>query len=484
MQRIHILRVIKGLPAFSAMAVTILSTAFLTGCFGDGKQSTIRPESDSAQVIQDVYALVTWIDVGILILVVGLFFYGIIRFRAKKGDEDKIPKQVHGNPLLEVAWTLIPAILLIFIAVPTWEGIFRANQPPSKDALQVKAIGHQWWWEFQYPDLGTVTANELYLPVGKSVIVETTSVDVIHAFWLPRLVGKIDSMPDRPNFLWFTPYNIGTYYGQCAEFCGTSHANMRFRVHVVSQVDFDEWLALQKEAPAGVSADFKAGQGLFVQKLCITCHVPPGTPITSTPIAPNLTNLPSRQTLGAGMIDLNQKNLVRWIRDTQQIKPGVRMGIKEKMGRFTIFKPFDMDDKEAGQIAAYLLSPAGRAPLPPPPPMVARPKADASAAKPEPKAEAPPAKAAALSGKSLISLKGCAGCHMVPGVPGAVGRVGPDLNKFASRPKIAGVLDNTPENLAKWLKNPPGVKTGTLMPPLGLSTPEIDALVKFLSTLK
>ena len=148
MQRIHIFRVIKGLPAFSAMAVTILSTAFLTGCFGDGKQSTIRPESDSSQVIQDVYALVTWIDVGILIVVVGLFFYGIIRFRAKKGDEDKIPKQVHGNPLLEVAWTLIPAILLIFIAVPTWEGIFRANQPPSKDALQVKAIGHQWWWEF------------------------------------------------------------------------------------------------------------------------------------------------------------------------------------------------------------------------------------------------------------------------------------------------------------------------------------------------
>ncbi|MEE8433541.1 MAG: cytochrome c oxidase subunit II [bacterium] len=473
------------------MAVTIFLSGLLTGCFGGGKQSTIRPESDSAQVIQDVYALVTWIDVGILVLVVGLFFYGIIRFRAKKGQKDRIPEQIHGNPMLEVMWTLIPAILLIFIAVPTWEGIFRANQPPSENALKVKAIGHQWWWEFQYPELGTVTANELYLPVGKSVIVETTSVDVIHAFWLPRLVGKIDSMPDRSNFLWFTPQNIGTYYGQCAEFCGTSHANMRFRVHVVSQVDFEEWLALQKESPAAVSADAKAGKTLFAQKMCFRCHIPLGIPFPQTRYAPNLTNLPARQTLGAGMIDLNKANLVRWILDPQKVKPGALMGLGYPFGS-RVFKPFDLNEKEAGQIAAYLLSPAGRAPPPPPPPVSAQPKAEAPAAKPEPKAEAPAAKpeppvespVAALSGKALITMKGCAGCHIVPGVPGAISKVGPDLNKFASRPKIAGVVDNTPENLAKWLDNPPAVKKGTLMPPLGLSKPEIDALIKFLSTLK
>ena len=481
MQRIHNFRFIKGFEAFLPLAVTIFLSGLVSGCFGDGRQSTIRPESDSAQVIQDVYALVTWIDVGILILVVGLFFYGIIRFRAKKGEEDRIPKQVHGNPLLEVMWTLIPAILLIFIAVPTWEGIFRANQPPSEDALRVNAIGHQWWWEFQYPGLGTVTANEMYVPVGKPVIVDTSSVDVIHSFWLPRLVGKIDSMPDRINSIWFTPQNIGTYYGQCAEFCGTSHANMRFRVHVVSQVDFDEWQAQLKEAPAAVSADAKAGKALFAQKMCFRCHIPLGSPFPQTRYAPNLTNLPARQTLGAGMIDLNKANLVRWILDPQKVKPGTLMGLGYPFGPRT-FKPFDLNEKEAGQIAAYLLSPPGKAPPPPPPPVSAQPKADAPPAKPEPRAEtAPPA---ALSGKALITMKGCAGCHIVPGVPAAIGKIGPDLTGFGGRPKIAGVLDNTTENLAKWLANPAAVKKGTKMLNMGLSKPEIEALIKFLGTLK
>ena len=194
---------------------------------------------------------------------------------------------------------------------------------------------------------------------------------------------------------------------------------------------------------------------------------------------PNLTNLPSRQTLGAGMIPIGQANLVRWIRDTQNVKPGALMGVEEPAGSRR-FKPFDMNDKEAGQIAAYLLSPAGQA-APPPPPVSAQPKAETPVAKPEPVAEAP---AAPISGKALITQKGCIACHVVPGVPAAVGKVGPDLTGFASRPKIAGVVDNNPENLAKWLTNPPAVKKGTAMPPLGLAKPEIDALIKFLSTLK
>ena len=461
MQRKQKRYLLKGIPALAAAAL-------LGGCFGDGLQSTIRPESDSARVIHDVYTLVTWIDVGILVVVTALFLYAIIRFRARKGQESEVPPQVHGNPMLEVLWTLIPAVLLIFIAVPTWSGIFRADAPPSTDALQVKAIGHQWWWEFQYPDLGIVTANELYLPNGKTVVVETTSVDVVHAFWLPRLVGKIDSFPDRKNFLWFTPENVDTYYGQCAEFCGTSHANMRFRVHVVSAGDFDAWVTRQKQPPVATSDEARGGQQLFVTKGCIACHAISGVPVAASTIGPNLTNLPDRTTLASGIIDNNPKNLVKWIRETQKVKPGTLMGIEEPPGSRK-FRPIEMTGQEAGKIAAYLLSKPGR-PAPPAPP----PRRGA-AARP----------AAGKSGKQLIVEKACGACHVVPGVPGTVGTVGPNLGGVASRPKIGGgTLDNTPGNMARWLKNPLAVKPDSKMPPLGLNDAEINALVRFLSTLK
>ncbi len=433
--------------------------------WGDGKQSTIRPETDSARVVQDVYSLVTWIDIGIFIVVAALLLFAIIRYRARPGQEEQIPAQVHGNAMLEVVWTIIPAVLLIFIAVPTWSAIFRAHEPPAENAFTVQAVGHQWWWEFRYEEQGFVTANEMVIPVGRPVIVDTGSVDVIHAFWVPRLSGKIDSVPGRTNTLWFTPEQTGTYYGQCAEFCGTSHANMRFQVHVVTQEEFDAWAARQQQPPVPQSDDAREGQQLFVTKTCVACHAISGNPVAVGVLGPNLTNLPERKTLGSGIIENTPEELVRWIRETQSIKPGALMGVATADG----YQPIDMTDAEARKLAAYLLSPPGEAP----------------AAATDSGAAAAMAPAGGKSAEQIIAEKACIGCHVIPGVPGAVGTVGPSLAGLMSRDKIAaGLLDNTEENLRKWLADPRAIKANTLMVTPPLSPEEVDTLVEFLMDLK
>jgi cytochrome c oxidase subunit 2 len=465
-------------PKRSATLVTtfaslapLAAAMLLSACFGwgDGQQSTIRPATDSARIVQRVYTMVTWIDVGIFLLVAGLLAFAVIRYRARPGQSDDIPRQVHGNAAMELVWTIIPAVLLIFIAVPTWSAIFRAAAPPTEGALTIRATGHQWWWEFRYPGEGLVTANELYLPLGRAVVVETNSVDVIHSFWVPKLSGKIDSLPGQINKLWFTPQEEGMFYGQCAEFCGTSHANMRFRVHVVSPEAFERWVAETQRPPAPQSEDAKAGEQLFVQKGCIACHAITGVPAAVGVLGPNLTNLAARTSLAAGILENTPENMVRWIRYTQDVKPGARMGVADpEQGGF---RPIDMTDGEAGRIAAYLVSPPG-----------------------EPPAMAPAAEqAAAMTGaaerempiEQLIQEKLCIACHTIPGIPTAVGTVGPSLAGLMSRAKIAGgLLDNTPENLARWLANPRAIKKDSVMTTPPLSEGDIAALVKFLTTLK
>ncbi|MCZ6749309.1 MAG: cytochrome c oxidase subunit II, partial [SAR324 cluster bacterium] len=297
----------------------------LAGCFGGGKQSTIQPESDSAQIIQDVYALVTWIDLGILIVVGGMLLVAMVRYRESRQTDVDIPKQVHGNIKLEIIWTTVPAILLIFIAIPTWQGIFRAAAPPRTEALQIEAIGHQWWWEFRYPTLGIVTANEMHVPVGKPVVIKTYSVDVIHSFWLPRLAAKIDTLPGKSNEVWFTPHNVGKYYGQCAEFCGTSHANMRMLAFVDSEADFDKWAARQEQAPVPTTPDARDGMQLFAQKACVACHTIKGMAGAVGVLGPNLNDLANRHTIASATFDNTPENLSRWIRNSQAMKPGALM---------------------------------------------------------------------------------------------------------------------------------------------------------------
>jgi cytochrome c oxidase subunit II len=456
-------------------AVLVGAPLLLAGCWGaanwgDGKQTTIRPTTDATQVIQGIYKLVTWIDIVIFIIVAGLLAFAVLRYRARPGQEGQIPKQVHGSAAMELVWTIVPAIILVFIAVPTWSGIFHAAHPPAEGALTVEAIGHQWFWEFRYPGQGVVTANEMVVPVGRPVVVNTRSVDVIHSFWVPRLSGKIDTFPDHINTLWFTPEQEDLYYGQCAEFCGTSHANMRFRVHVVSAETFKTWLQNEKEPPQPTTDDAKAGAQLFVTKTCIACHTISGNPMALGVIGPNLTNLHYRTTIGAGILENTQPNIVRWIRHTQEVKPGAKMGVAQEDGTY---RPIDMTDQDAAKIAAYLDSPPGAA-------QGAGASGGAAAAM-----TAPAAAAGGETAEQIFQAKACIGCHTIPGVPGAVGKVGPNLEHLMARPTIAaGLLKNTPENLHKWISNPKAVKPNTLMAPLPMTPQELDTIVKYLETLK
>jgi len=336
-------------------ALWVFAGALVAGCMGEGGsrwggglQSTIRPESDSARIIQEVYALVTWIDVGIFIVVAGLMLIAMIRYREGARKNVDIPKQVHGNTLVEIIWTAVPAVLLIFMAVPTWQGIFRAAAPPRSEGLRVEAIGHQWWWEFRYPDLGVVTANELHIPAGKPIVVKTYSIDVIHSFWLPRLAAKIDALPGKSNEVWFTPDAPGLYYGQCAEFCGTSHANMRMLTIVDTPEDFDAWVERTKSPPAPATPEAQEGQGLFAAKACVICHTISGVPGAVGVIGPNLSNLKDRHTIASAILKNTPENLVRWIQHPQQVKPGALMVL-----------PIPVDEAEAGKLAAFLTSETG-----------------------------------------------------------------------------------------------------------------------------
>ncbi|OLC46283.1 MAG: cytochrome c oxidase subunit II [Gemmatimonadetes bacterium 13_1_40CM_4_69_5] len=179
----------------------------------------------------------------VFVLVESLLLFILLRYRQRAGAAT--PKATHGHTALEIAWTLAPALILVFIAVPTMRTIFATQQPPAFDALKIEVIGHQWWWEYRYPSAGIVTANELHVPVGRPVVLEISTADVIHSFWAPSLGGKRDLIPGHVNRITFTAESVGTFTGQCAEFCGESHANMRLRVSVESDSAFRGWLAGQ-----------------------------------------------------------------------------------------------------------------------------------------------------------------------------------------------------------------------------------------------
>ena len=451
--------------------------AVLTGCFGGGLQSTIQPMTDSGRVIQSIYEIVTWICAAIFLVVTGLLLWAMIRYRYKGQDASDIPKQVHGNLVMEIIWTIVPAIILVFIAWPTWQGVFRAENPPAVTRLDVEVYGHQWWWEFVYPKQNVKTANELVLPVGKPVVLGISSKDVIHAFWVPKLNGKIDALPGQRNVLWFTPEKEGIYYGQCAEFCGTSHAHMRVRVRVVSAAAFSRWVERQKQPPAPATASALKGEKLFISKTCIACHAIEGSAVAAGVLGPDLTNLTARTSLASAMIENTPENLVHWIKNPQAIKPNAQMGVayQTEQGE-TRYKPIEMTDEEAGHLAAYLLSaPAGA-------------KAAAQLRPAEPKAAAGASTAAASSGgddAAAIQKGICWTCHIIPGVDNAKGTIGPSLKGIASRPKIVGVLPMSKANLRKWLDDPQAVKPGTVMPPAAaLSPAEKDLVVDYLLTLK
>ncbi|MQC19447.1 MAG: cytochrome c oxidase subunit II [Chloroflexi bacterium] len=322
-------------------AILVLALA-LAAC--SDPMSTVDPKSDHAETVNDVYIVVFWLAMIVFVGVLGATLVLSIWFRERPG---RVAKQIHGNSRLEVVWTLIPVVILVAIFVPTVAAISDLEPDDVEDlpanAVHVEAIGHQWWFEFRYPDLGIVTANELHVPVDRPVLVTLTSNDVIHSFGIPQLAGKVDMVPGRTNAIQFTPNEARdeAYLGQCVEFCGTSHANMRFRVFVDEQATFDAWVAnetAQAVAVESLSELAQAGSALFTNPLlavgatpCIGCHTVKGT-LASGTIGPNLTHVGGRSTLFAGVRDgfrgadspdRVQRDLERWITNPDDIKPGV-----------------------------------------------------------------------------------------------------------------------------------------------------------------
>lgn len=297
----------------------------LLACSGRFPQTTLAPKSDFGWAIDQLFTHILWWAVGVFVIVESLLLYVIVRYRHREGQP--APKPLHGHTALEIGWTLAPVLILISIAVPTMRTIFQTTGRAPESALRVAVVGHQWWWEYQYPDLGIVTTTEMHVPVAKPVAVAITSADVIHSFWAPELGGKRDAIPGRTTRVAFRADSVGDYSGQCAEFCGMSHANMRLRVVVDSDSAFAGWVRGQQAGPAPIVPGSLAerGQQVFARSLCIGCHAMAGIPSAKGVVGPNLTHVGSRATIAGGMLANTPENLARWIADAPSLKPGSLM---------------------------------------------------------------------------------------------------------------------------------------------------------------
>lgn len=317
--------------------------ALLAACGGAERfpQTSLDPRSDYAQQLDGLQDLTIYLAFAVGAVVFLILAYILVHFRHKPGAPQ--PRQVHGNTRLELAWTLIPAVLIAIIAVPTVRTIFATQREAPEGALQVDVIGFQWWWEFRYPmENGdtVVTANEVHVPVGRPVELRMTSRDVIHSFWIPQMGGKRDVIPGRINRIVFTPLEAGVYLGQCAEFCGESHALMKMRVIAHEPAEFAAWL--QSEAGPAVEPTDSAvmlGRQLVTGGACAGCHTVRGTNAVFGKLGPDLTHLARRMTIAGGILDNNAANLHRWIDDPPGVKPGALMpdlGLSEQEIRYVV----------------------------------------------------------------------------------------------------------------------------------------------------
>ncbi len=304
-----------------ALLVVLL---LLTACGGAHlPQSTLTPASDFSADLFELFKNVFWWAVAVFIVVEALLLIALARFRARPGAA--APKPVHGHTVLEIGWTLAPALILVFIAVPTMRTIFATAGHAPEGALRVEVVGHQWWWEYRYPTLNISAYNELHLPVQAPIQLEMTSADVIHSFWVPRLGGKRDLIQGRINRIAWRADSTGEYWGQCAEFCGASHANMRLRVVVQSDSVFQRWVDQQRAAPAtpAKGSPAEAGQQVYRRSPCIACHTIAG--LSQGKVGPDLSHLGSRATIAGALFPNTTEMLRRWIMNAPALKPGALM---------------------------------------------------------------------------------------------------------------------------------------------------------------
>jgi cytochrome c oxidase subunit 2 len=428
------------------VALTVAVAALLAACGGNHPDSIFHQRTDFNRDVDYLFRILIWAGTGVFIFVEAILIWTLFKFRSRPGQP--APEHVHGNTTLEIAWTVIPLIILVVIGIPTVRTILRTQAVARSDALQVEVIGHQWWWEFRYPQYTApgagghvdtvVTANELYLPIGKTVNFTLHTKDVIHSFWVPALAGKRDLIANHTNFLWYTPDSVGSdaFNGACVEYCGASHANMRFKTFTVTQADFDSWVAHQLTPAVGTAA--------------------PAAPATAAV-------------------------------DTSKKAPGVKAAAATTAAVAPVTPP------PAVVQAGYTEYPRDKIPayaIPQTPYPEGLTFDDALLAKGD------PANGMKLAG----GAGGCLACHSIRGNPMMVGNLGPNLTHLATRSTIAGGLfPNDPAHLARWIKNARAMKPGVIMNTIGLgqfdpvlkttmkaglTDPQIADVVAYLNTLK
>jgi cytochrome c oxidase subunit 2 len=297
----------------------------------------LDPASPQARALLSLFVSTSIVCLIILVLVTVLIVRFITRYRKK---DDVEPEQVAGNTKLEIAWTVGPALVLVFLFVLMVRAM-RISDPPVNRAPDVTVVGHQWWWEIRYPN-GMITANEMHIPTNTDILVRVEATDVIHSYWVPRLGRKMDAVPGHPNYVWIRADNPGNYVGACSEYCGTQHAWMRTLVVAQKPEAYREWYDHQaRPAKMPVTASELRGEEIFHSKTCIACHQIRDLALTNQ-AGPDLTHFASRQQIGTGVLPNNAESVRAWLADPQHYKPGILM------------PNFHFNDKELDDLTAYL----------------------------------------------------------------------------------------------------------------------------------
>jgi cytochrome c oxidase subunit 2 len=321
-----------------ACGLALLATA----CEGPTPQQAFNAHSEYATQGDDLFLLTIVFGVVIGVVVEGVLIWAAIWYRRKPGD--RLPPQIHGNTIIEIMWTTGPVIVVGYILFATLPVIFESQAPAPASSMNVNVIGHQFWWEFQYPEANVITANELHLPIGRTANLVLKSDDVIHSFWIPALGGKRDAFPGHSNYIWMTPNAPGNFPGQCYQLCGYSHGNMRERAIIQSPAEFQTWLT-QQQQPAATPGDGAAAEGaqVFQSRGCAGCHTISGTPAQGK-IGPNLTHFASRGTIAGSILENTPVDLRRWLKDPPAVKPG------------SIMPNLNLSDHDVDLLVAYLES--------------------------------------------------------------------------------------------------------------------------------
>jgi cytochrome c oxidase subunit 2 len=314
----------------------------------DGPTNIFRAAGTSAQSIFGLSMLVLSITLCIFLIVAGLLLYVLLRYRhrASSPEAEQEPAQIYGSTQIELSWTVIPVLIVVVLFLATARVILSSEQPHEPPgALDVIVIGHQFWWEYRYPKLGIVTANELHIPVSDpghstSTYLTMSSADTDHSFWVPRLAGKTDVIPNKINVMSLDPQTVGLYLGQCAQYCGTQHAKMLLRVYVDTPADFASWSARQKQ-PAVEDASAAEGRMVFQHSACISCHTVQGTVATGR-FGPDLTHVASRDTIASGAVKNTSANIRAFVDNPAHFKPGALM------------PPMHLNEYDLDAVTAYL----------------------------------------------------------------------------------------------------------------------------------